>query len=252
MEGKEAIKKLVKLTYISAFLKSEKPISLLLVAPPEQSKTHYLLSFKTKHSHLSTDLSYSGLTELLVRNNKIKHIVVPDFLKVTEKNQSTKKSIISFLNAYLEEGIYNINLANKQEINLKGRSGGIITSTTKESFFQNMKNWSGLGFKSRFIIASYEYSKETMQELIKKIVNEESTKNQEAKILSYRQKYIKINPECYNEIVQFSDNSPRKLKNLKVLCKALALLNGNDEVTQKEVYEIGKLNKYLNIRFNKI
>ena len=66
MSKKELIMRLVKLVYMSAFLKNEKPLSLILIAPPESSKTHFLRQYKTKYSHISTDLSYTGLMILLI------------------------------------------------------------------------------------------------------------------------------------------------------------------------------------------
>lgn len=252
MEGKRAIQKIIKLAYMSAFLKNEKPLSLMLIAPPEQSKTHYLMSFKTRYAHISTDLSYFGLIDILMKNQKIKHIVIPDFLKVTEKNQNTKRNIISSLNAYLEEGIFSVNLANMQKIDLKGRTGGLITATTKSSFFQNKRTWNGMGFKSRFIICSWEYSDKTIDELLTKISKQETTKNGKQETLNYTQKYIKIKPDVYQQLHNLADRSPRKLKNLKVFCKALALYNNKTEVGEEEINEIKELNKYMNLRFNKI
>ncbi len=252
IKGKNAIEKIIKLAYISAFLKDEKPLSLLIVAPPEQSKSHYILKFKTKYSHLTTDLSYMGLIKLLTENKNLKHIVIPDFLKVTEKNQSTKKNLISSLNAYLEEGIFEISLANREKIDLKGKSGGIITATTEQSFFQNAKNWNAIGFKSRFLPVSWRYSDETMQKVINKITAEESTKNTKSKPITYKQEKINIQPEIYEKLQQFAELSPRKLKNLKVLAKSLALYNNKKSVGIKEIKEIEQLNEYINLRFKEI
>lgn len=255
MDQKETIltiRKTIKLVYLSAFLKDEKPLSLMLVAPPEQSKTHFLLEHKTKFSHLATDLSYKGLIDLLLSNKNVKHIVIPDFLKVTEKNQSTKKSIITALNGYLEEGIFDINLANSQKIDLKGRSGGVITSTTKGSFFQNAKNWNALGFKSRFIIISWEYTPESLEKILDIISKEESTAKTKPKNLQYKLTKVKSSQKINRLLKPLAEGSPRRYKQLIVLLKCLALESGKEETDLDSVEELKEINQILNLRFSKI
>jgi len=256
MEKKDGIKdilKIIKLVYASVFIKNEKPLSLMLVAPPEQSKTHFILDYyKTKYIHIATDLSYKGLIKDLIRDNKIKQIIIPDFLKLTEKNQNTKKALITTLNAFLEEGIFNIDLANTEEINLKGRCGGIITSTTDASFYQNAKTWNAIGFKSRFLIISWKYTNETMTTLLEAISKEEKNKKNTSKTLNFKQKSIKIAEKTRKNLVFLAENSPRRLKNLKILIKSIALMNGKDEADDKEFEELKRLSKYINLRFNEI
>lgn len=248
----ENIKKIVRLAYVSAFLPDEKPLSIILLAPPEQSKTHYVLKYKTKHSHIATDLSYKGLIDILTDNKKVKHLVIPDFLKLTEKNQSTKKNLISALNSFIEEGIFQVNLANKETIDFKGRRGAIITSTTKESFKQNAKNWSSMGFKSRFLPVSWEFSQETKEKVMEQIVQEKDNNQQKPENISLKQNTIEVNEEVKKELISLSDGSPRRFKNLKVLLKALTLEKGKNYSDSEDIEELKELNKYININFNKI
>jgi len=239
------IEEIVKLVFLSSYLKNEKPLSLILIAPPEHSKSHFLLKYTTKNSHISTDLSYFGLINLLKNDKKIKQIVIPDFLKVTEKNQNTKKSIISALSEFIEDGIYNINLANKEPINLKGRKGGILTATTPYSYRQNYKNWNGLGFKSRFLFIQYEQSSNTINKIMEKIAREEGNKKIKKIRLSTKSKLIKSNQKLNKKLILLSEFSRRKLKNYKILLKTIALKNNHDKPTEEDFKELEELSKII-------
>lgn len=249
---KEDIQKLVELVYISGFLRKEKPLSLFLLAPPEQSKSHFILEKTTRFSHQASDLSFMGLIKILTEKREIKHIIIPDFLKITEKKQSTKNNLLTLLNSFLEEGIFEINLGNKEKIDLKGKQGGIITATTDYSFYQNRKNWGGIGFISRFIVVSYKYSCETLNEILDLINKEQSTSKKKPQKLSYKMTEVKSSEEINKSLNVFNDGSLRRQKNLIVLLKCIALRNGRNKTNKSDVEELKKLVPLLNARFTTI
>lgn len=246
------IKEIIELVYISAFLKNEKPLSLLLLAPPENSKTSLILEKTTKFCHYSTDLSFQGVIKMLQEKNKILHIVIPDFLKITSKKTSTKNNLVSLLNAFLDEGIFQINLGNKETIDLKGRAGGVVTATTDYSFYQNRRNWKGLGFLSRFIVVSWRYKPETIQEIFNTINLEKNTARKKSILINYKKTEVKSKPEINAKLNEISDNSLRKLKNLQVLLKCLALKNGRNYTTDADIKRLKELNQFMNTDFKEI
>jgi hypothetical protein len=251
-DKKKKIKRVIELVYTSAFLKNEKPLSLFLIAPPEQSKTYFLMDKTTKYVHYSTDLSFMGLIKILQNYKEIKQIIIPDFLKITQKKQSTKNNLLTLLNGYLEEGIFEINLGNSERINLKGRKGGIITSTTKTSFIQNRKIWEATGFSSRFIVLTWKYSEKTLNELLTLINEEISSNNKEPTKINYEITEVKSSKEINCLLNPLADGSPRKLKNLQTLLKAIALSYGRNYTLRKDVQELKELSEFMNFRFNEI
>lgn len=249
---KEDIQKIVELVYISGFLKNEKPLSLFLIAPPEQSKSHFILEKTTRFCHQASDLSFMGLINILNKNKAIKHIIIPDFLKITEKKQSTKVNLLTLLNSFLEEGIFEINLGNKEKIDLKGRQGGIITATTDYSFYQNRKSWGGIGFISRFIIVSYKYSDESLKEIFDIINREKNTAKIKPKKLSYKITEVESSKEINEMLNEFNEGSLRRQKNFIVLLKCIALRNGRNKTNKSDVEELKKLIPLINSRFTTI
>lgn len=244
------IKRVIELTYASAFLKNCRPLSLMLMAPAGQSKSHFLLSYKTKYSYTVTDLSFMGLINLLVENQKIKHIKVPDFLKLTEKKASTKENLLSFLNSFLEEGIFEIKLGNQQKMDLKGKKGGLITATTRASYNQNKGKWDNTGFISRFLLVSYKYSKETISNIMDSINNGNNEIKPEN--ISYKQRYVKIKPEHNDKLKILANYDLRKYNNLRTLIRTIALTKNRDETHENDIKELTELNEVLNDNFTEI
>lgn len=249
-DEKEDIKKIVKLSYISAFLKGEKPINLMLLAPAENGKTHFLLSFFSKFSKILSDLSFAGLIKILQEDKKFKTIVIPDFLKITGKKQSTKQNLLTLLNAYLEEGIYKISLGNREEINFNGRTGSIMTATTRESFKQNRRAWDGMGFSSRFLLVSYKYSQDTVDKIIRMLAQETKRKTKPERIVAKNQ--VVTATEEINLRLREIGGGLRMFQILMVMAKANALSEGRDKVLVKDVDEVKRLSKFFNIDYEEI
>lgn len=249
---KEDIQKIIELVYISGFLKKDKPLSLFLIAPPEQSKSHFILEKTTRFSHQASDLSFMGLVKILTEKKALKHIIIPDFLKITEKKQTTKNNLLTLLNSFLEEGIFEINLGNKEKIDLEGKQGGIITATTDYSFYQNRKNWGGIGFISRFIVVSYRYKQETIDEILRLINKEKSTAKKKPIKLTYKMTDVQSSEEINSLLNEYNEGSLRRQKNLIVLLKCIALRNHRDKTNKEDVEELKKLIPFLNTRFTRI
>ena len=196
-----------------------------------------------------TDLNYSGLIGLLIKNSTLKHLIIPDFIKITMKKSSTKDNLISFLNSCIEDGLNKIE--GYFHHNFKNRLIGIVTSTTKISFSQNKKVWNGMGFTDRIIICSYAYKKETIEE-IKKYINSEKFMQEKECLGKLKITEIKSNSllnSYFNEKVK---NSLRTLKQFQTLAKCNALNERRNKVLKKDIDEILRLSHFLNEEYNEI
>ncbi|MFW6130783.1 MAG: hypothetical protein ACOC56_06315 [Atribacterota bacterium] len=247
------IERIIELTYLSSFLKDKLPLSLMLISPPEQSKTYFLLSKTTKKSKVLTDLSWKGVLNILgeKENQNLSHLVIPDLLKLTEKKASTKNNLLSLLNGFLEEGIFEIKVGNDKKIDFEGRSGGMITATTKKSYEQNRKNWEKMGLTSRFLKVSYRLSNGIIHNIMRKISKQKKQK-QDPTLIEAKEKSIKVKKEHTEEIINLSNHSIRKFQNLSTLLEAIALDHNREETIDKDLEELKILLKYVNTNFKKI
>lgn len=246
--------KIVKLTIASGYLKNIKPLSLLMIGEVGIGKTEIITSIKSSKIKYITDLSYMGFLKILKENPKITHIIIPDFIKITHKKRATSDNLVSILNSGIEEGIGEIHLQNF-DLNLKkGKKNiGIITSTTKNSYIQQRKNWSAMGFIDRFIICSYSYSDATINDIIKSINNEDYLKKAEKEEVKHKGKIeIKTKPTLNKKLNPLINKRFRKLKHLQAFVKCNALLRGSSIVENQDIKEISRLSKYLNLDFTPI
>lgn len=246
----EEIKKITELVFESGRIKNARPLSLMLVAGAGSGKTEIITSFKGKNIVTATDLSYMGLIKIMEENKKIKHIIVPDFIKLTSKKGSTSANLISFLNNFLEDGVNQIKLYNVDK-DFNGKRGGLVTATTKASLSQNKFAWTTNGFLSRLILVSYEYSEKTMEEIQRFVANNGELKK-DIKTVKTSEVEIKDNCKINEKLIKFCKGNIRRQKQLQTLCKSNALLNGRTQVTDEDYKEISRLNKFINDKFTKI
>lgn len=249
---------LVKLVVASGFVKGYNPLSLMLVGDYGVGKTSIISSFSAKNIQFLSDLSSTGVLDIMQEKKAVTHMVIPDFTKVTQKNRNTSNTLIGTLNSATEEGIQQIRLKNTK-IDLKGRKIGLITSTTRESWAQNHKAWKSIGFVSRMLVASYSYSQETYDKIMESIYDceflvhanlIEKLKRTNGKELT--KVTVKISSNLARKLNNLKKNTFRNQKQLQSLACCNALINGRTEVLEEDISKILELNEFLNLKYKKI
>jgi hypothetical protein len=278
------VEKLVKYAVISGFLQREKeapPLSLMLVAPPESNKTTILKQFDgMKNVFYTVDISSKPLIDFLKKAalEKYHHIIIPDFIKVVSHNRNTVSAVVTTMNAMMEEGIRS-SIFYGQEIDLKNNvKCGIITSITPKLYKEQFKTWNDIGFLTRFLTVSYEYSEETRLEIMRLISGDGLAPLDEelSKIRKAGKKSISINNDISNGIMLYTDelvkklktfyvtsyynNSPKKifldiqgfrlLKQMRLLSMAIAFERGLDAVNYECLTELKDLIDYIRMPDN--
>lgn len=250
MINMEDLKKILKLVLLSGNLKNAKPLSLLVLSRSGNGKTELITSFKKSSVGFVTDMSFIGLLKWLEDDKKLKHIIIPDFIKITEKKRSTTANLISCLNALTEEGVGKIKIFNTEK-DFSNRVIGLITATTKASFAQHKKAWESFGFVQRMVIISYDYKDETI-DLIMNSINKEEYLNDKKENIKYTDKKINSEEALFKQLNPYANKRFRSLKQLQTLCLSHALLRKDTKVTQEDINEVIRLTKYMNLNYTKI
>jgi len=170
----QQIAQLVKYALISRYVKRDiAPLSVILIAPPEENKTRILLKFQ-KFPHVKTieNLSSKPLNKLIQEQDKtqhIDHIIILDFIRTLQHKATVVDAVVGTLLNLIDEGVQE-NLYYGEEFKLKHRIRmGIITGITPPLFRKHFVKWNENGAISRFLICSYEYSEDTIREISKYI-----------------------------------------------------------------------------------
>lgn len=261
------IRHIVKLCVASAFLKGERPVSVILLADPECGKTSILYSFNyTKYKNIMkiTKPRASVLEELMKKSDSgLNYIVVPDLIRITYSSKSTSQNLISFLNSAVEEGITEISTFEGNHANIttfkEPRYLGLATALTRATISDRRKGWHKIGFFSRFLPVSYSYNKEQQKRIRQNIYAGELFDYTEtlnigkAKRITCNKKY----PEMFeDDILRLANEEKlygfRYAKQFRVLLMASALLRGSSKVTLTDVKILKNLTRHINMNYNEV
>lgn len=245
----DKIKELIKIVLYSGYVSGEKPLSLFMVGKVGIGKSEILKLFKiVDNIAFFSDITYMGLIELLKDNKQVRHIIIPDFLKITMKKASTTNNVISCLNSLIEEGLYKISLFGVSE-NFKGKRAGLIAATTKSSYYQHKKQWENMGLVSRMLMVSFDYSQETIEEIFSYIHNRGYLmERNEVMEMPIKNKEVHLPPELAQKL-RDTDTNFRTQKQLQTLALSVALIDDKTTVEQSHIDKVIEMKEYINLNF---
>lgn len=249
------LKDLIKTILYSGYVANEKPLSVMFVADVGSGKSEILNSFKLNDNiAFFTDVTYMGLIKVLQDSKEIRHIVIPDFLKITMKKKSTTDNVVSCFNAMMEEGIDKISMMG-QSFDFQGKKVGLITAITKDSYETNKSKWRSMGFLSRMLIISYKYSDKTTKEIFEYIFNREYLNDNHKKKdnMPLRNTDVKL-PYSLAKKLKEEKSDFRNQKQLQSLAMALTLMDNRQEfkVTEEDIKKVNSFKKFMNLEFTEI
>jgi hypothetical protein len=252
----EELQELIKTIFYTGYVSGEKPLSAFIIGNVGIGKSELISSYEDSNNiAFYTDLTYMGLLNLFKKNREVRHIIIPDFLKITMKGKNTTNNVLSLLNSGMEEGIREISLMGFNE-DFKNKRIGLISSTTRDSYYQNRKKWESMGFLSRCLIITYDYKDETKEQIFDYIFNRDYLKDGKKKLeLPVKNIEVKLSRTLAKRL-RDKTSTFRSQKQLQTLAMARAIINNplgtNFEATDKEINEVIKFTKFMNMDFKKI
>jgi len=256
------LKKMIECTILSAYIKNEKPISLLIVAKAESGKTSAMKLYRQNKGLIyMTDCTAYGLTrDVLPKliSGEVRTLMIADLLTPLSKSHKTRQSFIAFLNNLIEEGIAKI--TTYCTVWDKEVKANVIASVTDEALEDGRHEWAKMGFLSRFVMFTYSYSTSTVIKILEHYSEHGLTYGNETLELPTQDVDVelpkeiadKLNPIAMKIGEQFKLYGIRTKINLRSLLKALALRNGKTVVSESEFQELLELADYMNFNYNPI
>lgn len=259
----DALETTVKATLFSAYVKDEKPLSLLIVAKPESAKTEVLKKYReNKGIVYLTDCTAYGLTrDILPKaiSGEVKHIVIADLITPLSKSTKTRQSLIAFLNNLIEEGVAKMTTyASVWEREVKC---GLVTAITDEALKDGRHDWAKMGFLSRMFLFSYSYPISLVYRIFESLMGDKSAVGEHVKLkFPSRPKEVTLPKNIAEELVPISMKVGESMQiygfrfflNTKTMLKALALMHGRSTVTKADLKTFLELSTFLNANFNPI
>jgi len=267
----DPIERIIQIILASGKLKDEKPLSMILIAPIEAGKTSAIRKtcLKAEPALYLTDATAFGIIRvsngLRDFRDRYTHLVIPDLLNCLAHKRDTVRTLIHFLNALIEEGVVNIstyatNLTGTVEVR-----AGIITAVPQKIFFDKRRGWENIGFLSRALPVSFDYSIATRVEVFRYIEKQEHLRESIQKLkLPKTRKLInlpfdvaqKIEPYALALAASHFQHQRvygfRYQRQLQAFAKAIALLEGKNIVDDDCIKELSRLADFINLNFNKL
>ena len=259
----DPLERIVQATLQSAYVKDEKPLSLLIVAKPESGKTLVLKKYReNKGIVYLTDCTAYGLTRDIlpkVISGEIRHILIADLITPLSKSAKTRQSLVAFLNNLIEEGVAKMTTyATSWEKEVRC---GMISAITDDALQDGRHEWAKMGFLSRMFIFSYSYPISAVYKIFDSLMSDRSGVDEKIELKFPNQpKDVVLPKPIAKKLIPISMKVGESMKlhgfrfflNTKTMLKALALLNGRATVTDREFEEFLELSRYLNCQFNPI
>ena len=262
MINTQLLEQAVKLAVYSTSVANEKPVSILLVAKPEHAKSEILKLFSgVKEVFYVSDFNsyiFCDFANGYMKGEK-KTIMIPDFLKVVKKKQSTQAVALMLMNAITEEG-YTGRITGGTYIE-EPLIANIITAITEREMKDKRHKWAELGFLSRFIPLSYSYNDDT-KKLIREFIKHRDYHRDilhDFK-LPDKQKKVTLPKDIADKIeeisIKISDENKltgfRLQKQLQTMAMSSAIINDRDMVLSADIQTIDIISKFINFNFTKI
>lgn len=250
----------------STFVKNGRPVSMLIIADVEAGKSEILKKLSKIPSclYITSFTRYGLLQEFRheIEMKEIRTIVVPDLIQLIDSvNPNLQSNIITFLNAFVEEGIrvistYNTQFKSKDDIRIN-----LIGAIPKMVFFdkRRLKRWQSMGFISRMLPVSYSYDQEVTAKIFDYVTNRQYIKEDDIQ-LKLEDKDVVLIPELAKKFLPLTEVIAKRTetygfrfqRGLQELACARALLKGRTEVIEDDIKRITELATWCNLEFRSV
>ncbi len=267
MKDIEPLIDMVTLNLYTAYLKNvQKPNSLLIIAKPESGKTELLKKFIVNNNiAYISDLTAFGLERDYlpkIETGEIRHIIIPDLLKPLSRKESTVNTLITSLNALIEEGLASTSTYATRRIVEHQVKCGIITAITSQELKDQRHHWSRLGFLSRIIPFSYSYGLQSVKKVFDHVLGLHYLKEHDVQLkrIPKQDKKITLPRKYAREILPTTTTIAnaqqtygfRLQKQFQALLQASAMEKGRSKVNSTDVERILNLMNWVNFNENPI
>ena len=256
--------------------------NLALVAQSGSGKSRILRQFaKYDGVMMVTNTSYDQIVKSIlakIRNKEVDLLAFPEFNKILARKESTMLSTLGILNPLIDEGIDGIEMPNLNISFKPPLKCAEILAVSTPIFNKYLQNWWEIGYAQRHLFETWSYTREQIEQICEYI---EDQQHYEEKVfrkdfkkseIHLDKKYAKvIRPLAFQlseDLARYVDTvcgvrgirsqRPkdeetipfRYAKQLHLLLKANALIEGRDAVNFDDVRTLCDISEHMNLEFS--
>lgn len=254
MVGLEQVIDLVTAVLWSGQVEGERPLSLILVAPPGSGKTSVLELVECETAKFFSDFTSREVKSALGENASLTHLMLGDFLSLFGHSKGTVKLSINLVSRLTGDTIRQKPWTGEE---IKPKKMGLITAIPPDDLNKReiRSHVRSGGFASRFIMAKYNYSQEAIEKGHKFI---REGKYRSAKPFEIQIKQGSILVEVPLKIAMQLDALSRQIKNdpigfrahhhIRTLACSIARMHARNVVTEKDYEQVVKFADFFSDR----
>lgn len=240
MIGLEPVVELVTTVLWSGQVDGERPLSLILVAPPGAGKTSVLEDMESNISHFFSDLTSREVKNCLANKKDLTHLMLGDFLSLFGHAKGTVNLSVNLISRLTGDTIHQAPWTGEE---IPPKKMGFITAIPPDDLNKRdiRSHVRSGGFASRFLIARYTYTKKTIDS-VHRFIRTGEYRKQSKTILAIKpeQKIITVPKQISDNIdmmAQRIKSDPlgfRAHHHLRTLACAMARKDGRTVVSDKD------------------
>lgn len=178
MIDSQDLDKVVTLALCTAYIKGDKPLSLLIISDrPESGKTEAVKRFSgTPGVEFASDVTGFGIKRDFcerIKEGKLHHIIIPEMITPLAKGQVSSDSFTAILQAIIEDGVMGLHsgfLKASWSSDTAVRAVGVIGCLPRPFLTAKLKyDWMKRGFLSRFLVVTYKQGDDTIDRIFASI-----------------------------------------------------------------------------------
>ena len=179
MIDSQDLDKIVTLALCTAYIKGDKPLSLLIISDrPESGKTEVVKQFSgTPGVEFASDVTGFGIKRDFcerIIEGKLHHIIIPEMITPLAKGQVSSDSFTAILQALIEDGVMGLHTGYLKAVwhdkDAPARSVGVIGCLPRPFLTAKLKyEWMKRGFLSRFLVVTYKHGDDTIDKIFESI-----------------------------------------------------------------------------------
>lgn len=260
MIGVEQLQEIIEAELHTGKLEGENPGSILVVSYVGAGKTDLVRHYPD--ACVDSVLYVTDITAFAIhkrygrklRSGKIRHIVLADLLVPLNKQKEQAGHFITFMNGIIEEGIAKVISRDSDfQVNFPVRCG-LITTLAREELTKRKEKWAAVGFLSRMLPISYQYSTESVKKIMESIKNREYREDKPKQLNLPPETYVDLPKNIADAIEPIAmlvkDKSDRygyrRLRQLQTLAMGHALMKGRTAVNREDLSWIEGVSEFIN------
>lgn len=200
MIGLESLVDIISLALWSGSVQGERPVSLILVAPPGAGKTSVLERFQGDTGVFVSDLTSRELSTLMKDHPKATHILLGDMLSLFGHKSSVVRLTCRMLSGLTGESLKTDSFTGNSA---SDRQLGLLTAIPPEDLAkrQIQTQLNSGGFATRFLLLRYTYAAATVRKIHDYIRADKYTREKIQPFVIDNEKWnIGINPTVARQI----------------------------------------------------